>query len=282
VTVPTVAGRYAARSEITVPGRNDPIVLEHILYRMPEGTGLPWSTADEVTARIYAFALQGGDATPTQSARVAERWWHGVRRVRGWSQALAYEIHVPAGEAKGPRPLIVHLHGSGQHSDVAVKELMPVLTELAGPEAILVYPRSPGFWRGPAVGELIDTLVQRYPIDPARISLIGFSLGGIGCWEVALDQPERFAAVVPIGGRMGNPADAPRLKDVAVWAFNGEDDPTTTAPEAALMVEAIRRAGGQPKLTILPGKSHGDSQGAAYRHPGLFEWMLAQRREPRK
>ncbi|HEY0009944.1 MAG TPA: hypothetical protein VGB55_14550, partial [Tepidisphaeraceae bacterium] len=66
--------------------------------------------------------------------------------------------------------------------------------------------------------------------------------------------------------------------DVPVWVFNGEFDPTTTCEEAALMVEALRRAGGKPQFTILPGMSHGDSQDAAYRFPGLFEWMLAQRR----
>jgi predicted peptidase len=77
---------------------------------------------------------------------------------------------------------------------------------------------------------------------------------------------------------MGSPADAGRLKDVPVWVFNGQDDPGTTTEEAGIMVEALRRAGGKPQFTVLPGKSHGDSQDAAYLYPGLFEWMLAQRR----
>lgn len=277
VTVPKTPGRYAARSELTIPGRAQPLVLEHLLYRMPAGTGLPPET-DEVAARILGFGLQGGDATPSQSARVAERWWHGIRRARGWSDTLPYQLHVPVGDASQPRPLIVHLHGSGQHAELAVNERLPLLVSLAGPEPIIVYPRSPGGWRGPAVGELIDALTKLHAIDPARIYLIGFSLGGMGSWEVALDQPERFAAVVPIGGRMGSPADAHRLKDVPVWVFNGEHDPSTTCEEASMMVEALRRAGGKPQFTVLPGRSHGDSQDAAYRHPGLFDWMLAQRR----
>jgi predicted esterase len=282
VSAPNAPGRYAARSEITLPGRSNPLTLEHIFYRMPDGAGLP-SASDEAAARLFAFGLQGAEATPTQSTRVAERWWHGVRRARGWSEALPYKIHVPVGADRPsplrPRPLIVHLHGSGQHSELAVSERLPLLVAQAGPEPIVVYPQSPGGWRGPAVGELIDTLSTKYSIDPTRVYLIGFSLGGIGSWEVALDQPERFAAVVPIGGRMGSPADALRLKDVPVWVFNGEDDPSTTTQEASIMVEALRRAGGKPRFTILPGKSHGDSQDAAYRFPGLFEWMLAQQRK---
>ncbi len=47
------------------------------------------------------------------------------------------------------------------------------------------------------------------------------------------------------------------------------------------MVDALRRAGGKPRFTILPGKSHGDSQDAAYRYPGMFKWMLEQRRNPK-
>jgi predicted esterase len=277
VTAPNVPGRYAARSEITLPGRANPLILEHVFYRMPDGAGLP-SATDEVAARLFAFGLQGAEATPTQSARVAERWWHGVRRARGWSEALAYKIHVPAGAAAKPRPLIVHLHGSGQHSELAVSERLPLLIEQAGPEPIIVYPQSPGGWRGPAVGELIDMLARQHSIDAARVYLVGFSLGGIGSWEVALDQPERFAAVVPIGGRMGSPADAPLLKDVPIWVFNGEFDPGTTTEEAGIMVDALRRAGGKPRFTILPGLSHGESQDAAYRYPGMFKWMLEQRR----
>lgn len=277
VTAPDVPGRYAARSEITLPGRASPLILEHIFYRVPEGVGLP-SAYNEVAARTFAFGLQGAEATPTQSARVAERWWHGVRRARGWSEALPYKIHVPAGDAAKPRPLIVHLHGSGQHSELAVNERLPLLIEQAGPEPIIVWPQSPGGWRGPAVGELIDTLAKQYSIDVTRVYLIGFSLGGMGSWEVALDQPERFAVVVPIGGRMGSPADAPLLKDVPIWVFNGEDDPGTICEEAKMMVEALHRAGGKPRFTVLPGKSHGDSQDAAYRYPGMFKWMLEQRR----
>jgi predicted peptidase len=277
VTAPLAPGRYAARSEITIPGRATPLIMEHVFYRMPNGAGLP-SASDEAAARLLAFELQGSEATPTQSIRVAERWWHRVRRARGWSEALAYKIHVPAGDAAKPRPLIVHLHGSGQHSELAASERLPLLIAEAGPEPIIVYPQSPGGWRGPAVGEMIDALTKQYAIDPNRVYLIGFSLGGMGSWEVALDQPERFAAVMPIGGRMGSPTDAGRLKDVPVWVFNGADDPGTTAEEAAIMVDALRRAGGNPRFTILPGKSHGDSQDAAYRYPGMFKWMLEQHR----
>jgi acetyl esterase/lipase len=79
---------------------------------------------------------------------------------------------------------------------------------------------------------------------------------------------------------MGSPADAPRLRDVPLWVFNGADDPTTTCEEAQMMVDALTRAGGRPVFTRLPGKSHGDSQEAALRYPGLFDWLGTRHRSP--
>ncbi len=277
VNEPEGPGLYAARSELTLKGRTEPLVLENEFYHLPDLAGVP-PQADETSARLLAFALQGADATPSQAARVTERWWHAVRRASGWSQALRYKIHLPEGASARPRPLIMHLHGTGQFSDTDAEKTLAALSNLAGPEPIIVYAQSRDSWRGPAVAELIDTLMKTYDIDADRVYLMGFSMGGIGSWEVALDMPERFAAVVPIGGRMGSPADAARLRDVPLWVFNGADDPTTTAAEAEIMVEAVRRAGGEPRLTLLPGRTHGDSQAAAYAYPGLFEWMLSQRR----
>jgi poly(3-hydroxybutyrate) depolymerase len=76
-------------------------------------------------------------------------------------------------ETRQTRPLIVHLHGSGQHSELAVNERLPAAEGAAGPEPIIVYPQSPGGWRGPAVGELIDTLAKQYSIDATRVYLLG-------------------------------------------------------------------------------------------------------------
>ena len=276
-------GLYGARTEITAPGLSSPLVLEHVFHRLPDGASNP-PNDDEQTARVFGFSLQGADATASHAARVAERWWHRVRRAQGWSDALPYKLHLPADLATRPglRSLVVHLHGTGQHSDADAGNTLAQLAALAGPEPIIAYAQSRSSWRGPAVGELLDRLLAEHPIDPDRVYLIGFSMGGIGSWEVALDQPERFAAVVPIGGRMGSPADAARLRDTPVWVFNGADDPTTTPEEAEQMVEALRRAGGAPRYTLLPGKSHGDSQAAAYSYPDLWPWLLAQRRSAKE
>jgi hypothetical protein len=66
VIAPDVPGRYAARSEITLPGRANPLVLEHIFYRMPEGAGLP-SPYNEAAARSFASGCWSRGYTNTEA-----------------------------------------------------------------------------------------------------------------------------------------------------------------------------------------------------------------------
>ncbi|MBK5293392.1 MAG: hypothetical protein JJE04_17175, partial [Acidobacteriia bacterium] len=50
-------------------------------------------------------------------------------------------------------------------------------------------------WAGEVdVFEAIDAVKRRYKIDPNRIILRGFSLGGAGAWHIALHHPSAFAA----------------------------------------------------------------------------------------
>jgi len=43
------------------------------------------------------------------------------------------------------------------------------------------------------------------------------------------------------------------------------------------MVEAVKRAGGDAKLTVYPEAQH-DSWTATYDNPKLYEWFLSHRR----
>lgn len=45
-------------------------------------------------------------------------------------------------------------------------------------------------------------------------------------------------------------------------------------------IDSLREAGGTPRLTVDPGVGH-DAWTPAYAEPGLYDWLLAQRRQPR-
>ena len=51
-------------------------------------------------------------------------------------------------------------------------------------------------WAGEAdVFEALDSVEKRYRIDPARIVLRGFSMGGAGTWHIGLHHPARWVAM---------------------------------------------------------------------------------------
>src|SRR5688572_2190276 len=71
----------------------------------------------------------------------------------------------------------------------------------------------------------------------------------------------------------GNPADGPKLKDIPLWAFHGDKDTAVPLRKSEEMIEAVKAAGGSPKLTVYPGVGH-NSWDKAYRDEKLWEWFL--------
>jgi predicted esterase len=176
-------------------------------------------------------------------------------------------------------PLMIMLHGSG-----AVGQPLSVMS-LAGPglrieqgrdfPAVVVSPQCNVFnWDPTALGAFIDDVASLYRIDRDRIYITGMSMGGYGTWNLATAFPERYAAVAPVCGG-GNPSQAYRLRDVPVWAFHGALDNTVPLARSQEMIDGIRAAGGEPRLTVYANTGH-DAWTPAYNDEALYTWMFAQ------
>ena len=114
-------------------------------------------------------------------------------------------------------------------------------------------------------------------IDPSRIYLTGLSMGGYGTWELAMRHPDWFAAAAPICGG-GDESRASILKSLPIWAFHGDQDTVVWPERSERMVAAVKVAGGQAKLSLLPGVGH-DAWSPAYDlKSGLLDWLFSQRR----
>jgi predicted peptidase len=116
-----------------------------------------------------------------------------------------------------------------------------------------------------AVMALLDKLEKELPIDPQRIYVTGLSMGGFGTWDLALRQPERFAAIVPVCGG-ASPKHAARLAKLPVWCFHGDKDNVVPYRGTQEMAKALADAGGAVRFTTYPGVQHG-SWSAAYAEP---------------
>jgi hypothetical protein len=139
-------------------------------------------------------------------------WLEGKgRKILGHRSALDGSVQ-PMGVTipdsyDGSRPvrLYVWLHGRNQRLSEAnfiynfpnVPTSLTYKTADLGQITLDVYGRwnNANHWAGEVdVHESIAAVQRRFRIDPDRIMLRGFSLGGAGAWHIALHNPDRFAA----------------------------------------------------------------------------------------
>jgi predicted peptidase len=198
---------------------------------------------------------------------------------------LEYLLSLPKGyrASKEQFPLILFLHGSGERgSDLEKVKLhgLPKVLE-AGLElpCIVVSPQCPekARWDAEALGVLLNQLEKTLRVDPDRIYVTGLSMGGFATWELAIRNPKRFAAIVPICGG-GEPLFMPDIAHLPVWVFHGAKDEVVPLEYSQRMVKALKKYGSKRvKFKIYKHAKH-DSWTKTYSNPKVFAWMLEQKR----
>jgi predicted peptidase len=189
---------------------------------------------------------------------------------------LLYEPESIADKA----PLLVFLHGGGESGDdiEKVKKHGPPMLVENGKEFpfYILSPQNPykrGFWDDRAVNTLIDKILDQYPIDETRIYLAGLSRGGYGAWRLAMNYPDKFAAMIVICGASAPKNYASRIKDIPIWVFHGEKDQTIPVSESIDMVNALKEEGADVQLTLYPDAGH-DAWTETFKNEKVFEWLL--------
>jgi phospholipase/carboxylesterase len=164
---------------------------------------------------------------------------------------LLHTAHVPAGE--GPFPTIVALHGWG----ASAHDLIGLAPVLQRGEALVLCPQGPvrvpvgpgyaghgwfpitgggpldpaEFARGKAaVAGFLDEALSRYPVNPRKLVLLGFSQGGVMAYDLALREPERFTALVALSSWLpaalaGTIPAQPGHAHLPVLVMHGTEDP---------------------------------------------------------
>jgi len=185
------------------------------------------------------------------------------------TEPLAYAAHVPAGE--GPFPALIALHGWG----ASAHDLLGLAPTIHDGNAVVLCPQ--GSVRLPIGGGMtgygwfelvpgqppdveafmesaetlrrfIDGAVERFPIDPGRIALAGFSQGGIMAYELALREPERFAGLAALSSWFPEPLanllpKLPGHEEFPVLVVHGTRDSGIPVERAREAREALRSYG---------------------------------------
>lgn len=243
-----------------------------------------------ITSFLLVLVLAGcslRSATPVQMGQHAYTFEREGR-------SLNYLLFVPQDYRKESKwPLILFLHGIGERGDgIEDLELVkkygpPMLVEEQGDFPFMVLsPQCPAdsSWDNHLddLEALLDEIVSNYAVDTDRIYVTGLSMGGFGTMQLALQNPDRYAALVPIAGgfeygRFVVPDNVCVLKDVPLWVFHGALDDLVLPLQSEQMVEAIQECGGDVKFTLYPDADH-YSWDETYANPDLYKWLLQQNR----
>jgi len=153
-------------------------------------------------AELAAAPKPKGEDKPFFNADRAGQFWLTVPTGKA---RTACRLFVPEGlSAKKSVPLVIALHGAGGSENLFFEGYgaghIVKLCEKRG--WLLVAPRlGLSFVGGPVpLGEIVDKLAERYPIDPKAVFVVGHSMGASATIAAAQKYPGRFAAVAALGG----------------------------------------------------------------------------------
>ena len=253
----------------------------------------PYATARGVVRRAYRSPLDGS-----------------LQRYVAWVPPSYDELEE--GEAM---PLVVVFHGLGSQPEHALQvaigrapmintKTQRSLPRLPDQRAILVAPLGYGDAGQRPLGEhdvleVIDQMKAAYRIDPRRVSLTGYSLGGTVAFVVPLHYPDRFSGAAPLcgypnlkGWREIRTADPTPWEEILIdktyirnYAENGRHLPLHVVhggrdgPERSeVMVNRYRRLGYRVWYDLQDDLGH-NVWDHAYERGKMIGW-LKRRRQP--
>ena len=192
-----------------------------------------------------------------------------------------YTLLLPATLDTGtPVPLVVALHFGGYSAPhygrlIAEQLVAPAYETL---DAIVVAPDCPdGAWKDQrcerTVLGLIDDLQTSFPINPRRIVLTGYSMGGIGTWDLSARHQNLFSAAIVMAGHP-HEALAEVNWELPLYVIHARQDELMPVAATEQFVQTIRARGARAELTVLDGVTHFETHRFVEPLRASLPWLL--------
>ncbi len=233
---------------------------------------------------------------PEADERVVAPTGFVFKSVRIGERALEYVVYVPRAYHAGKKwPAVVFLHGSGESGTDGQKQIAQgigtnILWNADRWPCIVMMPQKPTSqlqWEDEddLVMAMLAQTRKEYEIDADRIALTGLSQGGHGTWSIGVAHADLWCALAPIcgyadqhNGKLKPEEIAAKLKGVPMWIFHGEDDDVVSPEQSKAVAEAMKKAGGNVKLTLYPKTNHG-SWDKAYNEKDLPGFLMTAKKK---
>jgi len=182
-------------------------------------------------------------------------------------------------------PLLLFLHGGGESGgdleEIKTNGPPKLITEGKQFPFLILAPQHSHpkqWWNTRALVQLLDSIVAENRVDTNRIYLTGLSRGGGAAWELAVQYPEKFAAMAVVCGMTPVPYASWIDKNMPIWVFHGTEDKSIPISESEEMVKKLKKMGHDIQFTKYEGVGH-NSWERAYTTDELYEWFMKQKRE---
>ena len=204
----------------------------------------------------------------------------GTHRCLHASSGAHFTVHLPQAAASADTlPLVLGLHWGGPTYPFISHDFLQgfVLPALEGLEAILLaLDLDAESWTDPAglrqVLDLLDRL-QLNPLLPARRPVVlGYSLGGMGSWELGLQHADRFSGLIAVSSPP--PQAAPSAEwPLPAYVIHGKSDELFPFDNTSAFVTQAQAKGAPIEFVAVGGATHFATQ--AYVEPlrGAIPWI---------
>ena len=176
---------------------------------------------------------------------------------------MPFAMAIPRGyNADEPAPLVLALHPGGTrmpYYGAAFVEQV-VARGLDSLHALIVAPDCPTqSWTDPiadrAVMALLEKVRTEYKVDPRRILVTGFSLGGRGTWFMAARHADLFTAAIAMAASTGDePLD--KLATIPTYVIHSRDDQVVPFAPAERTARALEKLGRPIRFEALDNIGH--------------------------
>lgn len=216
-------------------------------------------------------------------------------------EEISYLYYEPKKEGKHPLIIWLHGYGSGGH-DLGFVSGGMLATNFITPEiqgifdgAHVIMPQAHTAWMDDGSGtytktgescysKIVDAMIQDYmdnhEVDFERVYVCGCSNGGFMTLRLILDNPERYAAGIPICPSFKyswlHDEDVQKLKDMPLWFVHALNDPEVKIDETSIPIYERLKKEGNDNLHFTPYDKIVDPD-FGNEYSGHFAWVYALR-----
>lgn len=209
-------------------------------------------------------------------------------------------------------PLVLFLHGAGERGSDNVSQLRHGAMMFTNPvnresyPCFAIFPQCPAdlYWPTPSrpasfnggtpfpanakisvplasTKELLDKMLENYPVDKDRIYIIGLSMGGMGTFDMVCRFPDFFAAAIPICGGINTERFNHFSSKTAFRIFHGDADSVVPVQFSRDAYLKLKSEGANVEYIEFPGVNHGSWE-PAFNRPDFMTWLFQQKNTKKK